>query len=164
MTAGRDPVAVAALQYCAAGTAEETLHTLMPLIDRAADDGAKLVCLPEAATFLAASRAALADEAEPAGESPVLDRLCNAAARRGIELSIGSMFFLGPDGRYVNRHLLVGADGGIRAQYDKIHMFDADVGDGKSYRESRYFAPGDEMVRADSCGMNMGLTLSLIHI
>ncbi|MEK9790635.1 MAG: carbon-nitrogen hydrolase family protein, partial [Alphaproteobacteria bacterium] len=159
MTAGRDPVAVAALQYCAAGTAEETLRTLMPLIDRAADDGAKLVCLPEAATFLAASRAALADEAEPAGESPVLDRLCNAAARRGIELSIGSMFFLGPDGRHVNRHLLVGADGGIRAQYDKIHMFDADVGDGKSYRESRYFAPGDEMVRADSCGMNMGLTI-----
>ena len=159
MTAGRDPMAVAALQYCAAGTAEETLRTLMPLIDRAADDGAKLVCLPEAATFLAASRAALADEAEPAGESPVLDRLCNAAARRGIELSIGSMFFLGPDGRHVNRHLLVGADGGIRAQYDKIHMFDADVGDGKSYRESRYFAPGDEMVRADSCGMNMGLTI-----
>ena len=77
MTAGRDPVAVAALQYCAAGTAEETLRTLMPLIDRAADDGAKLVCLPEAATFLAASRAALADEAEPAGESPVLDKLCN---------------------------------------------------------------------------------------
>ena len=78
MTAGRDPVAVAALQYCAAGTAEETLRTLMPLIDRAADDGAKLVCLPEAAAFLAASRAALADEAEPAGESMVLDRLCNA--------------------------------------------------------------------------------------
>ena len=55
MTAGRDLVAVAALQYCAAGTAEETLRTLMPLIDRAADDGAKLVCLPEAATFLAAA-------------------------------------------------------------------------------------------------------------
>ena len=161
MTAGRDPVVVAALQYCAAGTAEETLHTLMPLIDRAADDGAKLVCLPEAATFLAANRAALADEAEPVGESPVLDRLCDAAARRGIELSIGSMFFLGPDGRHVNRHLLVGADGEIRAHYDKIHMFDADVGDGKSYRESRYFAPGDEMVRTESCGMNM---LSLIHI
>ena len=63
MTAGRNPVAVAALQYCAAGTAEETLRTLMPLIDRASSDGAKLICLPEAATFLAASRAALADEA-----------------------------------------------------------------------------------------------------
>ena len=132
MTAAREPVAAAALQYCAAGSAAETLVTLMPLIDRAADEGAKLVCLPEAATFLAASRAALAEEAEPAGESPVLDRLCNTAARHGIELSIGSMFFLGPDGRHVNRQILVGADGGIRAQYDKIHMFDADVGDGKS--------------------------------
>ena len=59
---------------------------------------------------------------------------CRRTAR--IELSIGSMFFLGPDGRHVNRHLLVGADGGSARQYDKIHMFDADVGDGKSYRRS----------------------------
>ena len=107
MTAAREPVAAAALQYCAAGSAAETLVTLMPLIDRAADEGAKLVCLPEAATFLAASRAALAEEAEPAGESPVLDRLCNTAARHGIELSIGSIF-LGPDGRHVNRQILSG--------------------------------------------------------
>lgn len=155
----RTPLAVAALQYCAAGTAEETLATLIPMIDRAASDGAKLICLPEAATFLAANRAALADEAEPAGESLVLDRLCGRAASLGVSLSVGSMFFRGDDGRHVNRHLLIGPDGGVQAEYDKIHMFDANVGDGKSYRESKYFAPGDRMVMTETHGIQTGLTI-----
>ena len=53
------PVQVAALQYCAAGTAAETLTFLLPMITRAAEDGATLVCLPEAASFLAANRTSL---------------------------------------------------------------------------------------------------------
>lgn len=159
MSEPRPPLAVAVLQYCAAGSASETLSTLLPMIDRAAGDGAKLICLPEAATFLAATRAALAEEAEPIGQSPVLDRLCDRAAALGVSLSIGSMFFRGDDGRHVNRHLLIGPDGGVQAEYDKIHMFDADVGDGKAYRESKYFAPGDRMVMAESHGIQTGLTI-----
>ena len=159
MNAARAPLAVAALQYCAAGTAEETLATLLPMIDRAAGDGARLICLPEAATFLAANRAALVEEAEPASESRVLDRLCGRAAALGISLSVGSMFFRAEDGRHVNRQLLIGADGTVQAEYDKIHMFDANVGDGKSYRESNYFAPGDRMVMAAVDGIQTGLTI-----
>ena len=159
MSKPRAPLAVAALQYCAAGSADETLATLLPMIDRAAGDGAKLICLPEAATFLAASRAALAEKAEPIGKSPVLDRLSDRAAALGVSLSVGSMFFLGDDGRHVNRHLLIGPDGRVQAQYDKIHMFDADVGDGKAYRESKYFAHGDRMVMAESHGIQTGLTI-----
>ena len=159
MNAARAPLAVAALQYCAAGTAEETLATLLPMIDRAAGDGARLICLPEAATFLAANRATLVEEAEPAGESRVLHRLCGRAAALGISLSVGSMFFRAEDGRHVNRQLLIGADGTVQAEYDKIHMFDANVGDGKSYRESNYFAPGDRMVMAAVDGIQTGLTI-----
>ena len=159
MSAARTPLDVAALQYCAAGTAEETLATLLPMIDRAAGDGAKLICLPEAATFLAASRGALADEAEPADESPTLDKLCGRAAALGVSLSVGSMFFRAEDGRHVNRQLLIGPDGTVQAEYDKIHMFDANVGDGKSYRESNHFAPGDRMVMAGIDGIQTGLTI-----
>ena len=159
MSAARTPLDVAALQYCAAGTAEETLATLLPMIDRAAGDGAKLICLPEAATFLAASRGALAAEAEPADESPTLDKLCGRAAALGVSLSVGSMFFRAEYGRHVNRQLLIGPDGTVQAEYDKIHMFDANVGDGKSYRESNHFAPGDRMVMAGIDGIQTGLTI-----
>ncbi|MEI9905080.1 MAG: nitrilase-related carbon-nitrogen hydrolase [Asticcacaulis sp.] len=50
---------------------------------------------------------------------------------------IGSAIFRsGKDERVVNRTLLVDAEGEIAARYDKIHLFDADTPDGKSYRES----------------------------
>ena len=153
------PVTVAALQYCAAGTSQETLAFLLPMIAEAAEQGAGLVSLPEAATFLAGSRRALEKEAEDEGESPTLDALRGCAARHGIDLHAGSLFLRRGDGRLVNRAVMIGADGSVRAQYDKIHMFDANVGDGKRYRESDYFAAGDRMVMTDAAGWQLGLSI-----
>ena len=56
-------LSVAALQYCASDDATATLSSIEPLIAKAAQT-AQLVCLPEAASFLAASRAQLEKLAE----------------------------------------------------------------------------------------------------
>ena len=62
------PLSVAALQYCASDDATATLAHIEPLIARAARTS-KLICLPEAASFLAASRAQLAERAESEDDS-----------------------------------------------------------------------------------------------
>ena len=80
------PVRVAALQYCAAGTAAETLPFLLPMITRAAKDGATLVCLPEAASFLAANRASLREEAETEQRVTARPLTSFAIMRRGTAL------------------------------------------------------------------------------
>jgi len=156
---GPRPITVAALQYCAAGTAQETLASLLPMIAEAAAQGAGLVSLPEAATFLAGSRKALAAAAEDEDDSRTLGRLCDCAASHGIDLHVGSMFLRRADGRLVNRTVMIGTDGAVRAQYDKIHMFDATVGDGRRYRESDYFAAGDRLVMTEAGGWRMGLSI-----
>ena len=154
------PFRVAALQYCAAGTAGETLARLKPLITRAADGGARLICLPEAATFLAANRAALQSGAEREDDSPTLAELAAMATAHAVDLLVGSLFVRRRlDSRIVNRSVLIGDDGRVRATYDKIHMFDADVGDGRRYRESDHFAAGDRLIITESCGIAMGLTI-----
>jgi len=151
---------VAALQYCAAGTADETLAQLVPMIISAADTGAGLICLPEAATFLAKSRESLQVEAEWEDDSRSLAMLADTAAARGIDLLVGSIFLRRrADSRIVNRAVLIGGDGHIRASYDKIHMFDADVGDGRRYRESDHFAAGNQLVLTESRGIRLGLTI-----
>ena len=151
---------VAALQYCAAGTADETLAQLIPMIGRAADTGAGLVCLPEAATFLAKSRESLQAEAEWEDDSRSLAMLADSAAAHGLDLLVGSIFVRRrADSRIVNRAVLIGGDGHIRASYDKIHMFDADVGDGRRYRESDHFAAGNQLVLTESGGVGLGLTI-----
>ena len=68
------PVTVAALQYCAAGTSQETLAFLLPMIAEAAEQGAGLVSLPEAATFLAGSRRALERKPRTKGKALPLMR------------------------------------------------------------------------------------------
>ena len=151
---------VAALQYCAGATPAETLPHLFDMIARAAGDGAQLVVLPEAATFLAASREALNEIAEWEDDADSLDQLCQCAASYGINLMVGSMFVRRRrDNRLVNRCILIGPDGRLSCHYDKIHMFDANVGDGRQYRESDYFAAGSNMVLGDAAGMHLGLTI-----
>ena len=44
--------------------------------------------------------------------------------------------------RFANRSFLIGPDGAIMARYDKIHMFDVQVSETETYRESAAFVPG----------------------
>ena len=159
-TAPEQPLRVAALQYCAGGSFEETLPRLEPLIGDAAHSGARLVCLPEAATFLAANRTSLDSEAEWEDDSPALRRLATLANDLQISLLVGSTFLRRrQDSRIVNRSVLIGPDGTAITSYDKIHMFDANVGDGKRYRESDHFAAGNRLVLAEAFGLKLGLTI-----
>ena len=146
-----DTLRVAALQYCAGGDADTTLAHITPMINAAAKDKAKLVCLPEAASFLAETRKALQERAEDETNSASLQHL--QAVARGLDISIliGSLMIRRADDALVNRSYLLAADGQVQAYYDKIHMFDADVGDGKSYRESASFTAGNRLKLA-SCG------------
>ncbi len=52
--------------------------------------------------------------------------------------------------RFANRSILLRPDGSIATTYDKIHMFDVELGGGESYRESAAFRPGDRAVVADT--------------
>jgi len=150
---------VAALQYCSGGDAETTLTHIDPLIRHAADAGARLVCLPEAASFLAANREALRAKAEPETDSQTLQHLATLTKELGIWLLAGSLMIRRSDGKIVNRSYILAPDGCTKAHYDKIHMFDADVGDGRTYRESANFTAGDRMVVADCDLARIGMTI-----
>jgi len=83
------------------------------------------------------------------------------AAELGLWLSLGSLALKSgdADGRFVNRQFLIGPNGGIRARYDKIHMFDVELGGEESYRESKGYRPGTEAVTADTPWGRLGLTI-----
>ena len=49
------------------------------------------------------------------------------------------------DGQTFNRADLVSKDGQLLARYDKIHLFDVDLPDGNTYRESATVQPGSSL-------------------
>ena len=153
-------VTAAVLQYCARGSAEDTLAEITPLIGAAAQDGAQLICLPECASFIAENRTVLRELAETEHQSPTLDHLRNLARQHQVMLSVGSLLMSqGDDRRLVNRGYLISADGQILTRYDKIHMFDASIDDGQTYQESRHFSPGDRMVHLDTPLGHIGMSI-----
>ena len=63
------------------------------------------------------------------------------------------------DPRVANRSFLIAPDGLVAARYDKIHMFDVDLEQGESYRESRSYRPGEAAVLADLPWGKLGMTI-----
>ena len=153
---------VAALQYCASSDSLKNCDIASKLIDKAARKGATLVALPECANLLAASKAQLLQTAEHQSESVFLKMLCDKARQNHIWISAGSLMLQTEDkqdSRIANRQFMISPHGDITASYDKIHMFDADVGDGKIYRESDSFRAGSHPVMTEIDGHLAGLSI-----
>jgi len=132
------------------------------LCRRAADEGACLLCLPEAFSFIGGSAAETVAQAEPL-DGPRFDAYRALARDHGLWLSLGGFHEAGaPGGRVYNTHVVLDAGGGTVAAYRKIHLFDVDVPDGPVLLESRSTAPGGaslEVVDAtEALGFTFGLT------
>ncbi len=109
--------------------------------------GASYLALPENAFFMRGD-----DAHAPVDyrmhDHPGLLRCQTLARELKSWVLIGSIFValddaFGDDiGKWANRSVLVNPAGEIVKSYDKIHLFDADFGDGDSYRESERFVSG----------------------
>ena len=66
-------------------------------------------------------------------------------------LIVGSLHVkVAGEDRVANRCFVMGPDGNVITSYDKIHMFDVDLANGESYRESKTFRPGDTAKLAET--------------
>lgn len=126
-------------------------------IQRAAAGGARLISLPEVWTWLGPDEGNTAAEPVP---GPLTDQLGALARDLDIWLHAGSIYerVEGED-RLYNTTVVFNPEGGIAATYRKIHMFDVDLEEATSYRESATIAPGDEIVTVDIDGVTVGLTI-----
>ena len=151
----------ALVQITASDDPERNLPITERLIREAADQGADLVLTPEVTNIVSASRTRQNEVLALQDDDTTLARLREVAAETGIWLSIGSLALKSgdADGRFVNRQFLIGADGAIDATYDKIHMFDVELCEEESYRESKGYRPGTRAVVAETPVGNLGLTI-----
>ena len=150
----------ALLQLCSSDDPAENLPAVAELTDLAAAQGADIVCTPEVTNCVSLDRAHQQDVLCREDEDPVLAGLRDRARALGVWLSIGSLALKGgTGGRFVNRSLLVAPSGKISARYDKIHMFDVQVSETETFRESDGYAPGDRAVLAPTPLGCLGLTV-----
>lgn len=128
------------------------------LVRRAADEGATFVQTPEMTSLLERDRKALFEKAGSEEADLTVRSLREIARERRITVHIGSVAVRSGD-RLANRALLIGSDGEILARYDKVHLFDVDLPNGESWRESATYAGGTRAVAADTWFGRVGLTI-----
>ena len=92
-------------------------------------------------------------------DHPVLSAIREKAATGSAWILIGSLAIRLHNGTIANRSYLVDSNGELAARYDKIHMFDVQLDDGQSYRESETYQPGNEAVLTDLPWGRLGLTI-----
>jgi predicted amidohydrolase len=91
---------------------------------------------------------------------PVLAVVRSAARDHGIWVHLGSLALKDPaSGKRRNRGFLIDDQGDIRARYDKIHLFDVDLPNGETWRESSTYAAGEQAVLAQTPRGKLGLTI-----
>ncbi|HPE48744.1 MAG TPA: carbon-nitrogen hydrolase family protein [Hyphomonas sp.] len=130
------------------------------LIHEAAGQGAKFIATPEMTNLLDIRPGMARPKIVQETDDTSLPAFRALAEELGVTLLIGSIAVALPDEeRFANRSFMIGPDGGVIARYDKIHMFDVEVGDGQSYRESRAYRPGTEAVLATAPFGKIGMTI-----
>ncbi|WP_375687826.1 carbon-nitrogen hydrolase family protein [Pseudooceanicola sp. LIPI14-2-Ac024] len=152
---------VALLQITSSDDPAENLGMVSELIRKAAADGAEFVLTPEVTNCVSASRSRQEEVLRSPEEDPFLAAMPELARELGIWLLLGSIGLktTDPDGRFANRSFLFSPEGAEVAWYDKIHMFDVQVSETETYRESAGYRPGSRAVVAETDFAPIGMTV-----
>lgn len=150
---------IAVLQMCSGISPQENAATIVAAVADAASGGAAMLFTPEMSGLLDRDRERARPHVVAEADNPVLAAVRAAAAEHGVWVALGSLAVLREDGRWANRSLLVDAWGQIAARYDKIHMFDVQLATGETWRESAAYAPGEQVVTAQTPAGRLGLAI-----
>ena len=137
------------------------LPVTVDLLRQAVADGATFVLTPEVTNCISTSRKHQQGVLQHEADDITLAALREEAARAGITLLIGSLGLKtdDADGRFANRSFMIGPDGEILAKYDKIHMFDVQINETETWRESEGYRPGTQAVLADAGFAKVGMSV-----
>ena len=134
----------AAIQMCSGVDPEKNAADMTNLVREAASQGAIYVQTPEMTGAVQKDRAGLMAVLKDEANDVIVSTAQELARDLGIHVHVGSTAIALADGKIANRGFLFAPGGDRICTYDKIHMFDVDLDNGESWRESAVYRPGGE--------------------
>ncbi len=155
---------IGCLQMCSGPDVDDNLKFIDQQLKLAAQKGVELVQLPENFAQMPLSAKNQVIEVDSTGA--IQDFLRAAAKRYKLALIAGAIPIkehAGSDANPVARCLLIDSNGGVVSRYDKIHLFNVQLPDGKHYRESDRFSPANSLAEnlrvSEVAGVQLGLSI-----
>ena len=150
---------VAAIQMLSGPSVAVNLREAGRLVEIAASQGAQLVVLPEYFCIMGMKDTDKVAVCEQDGSGPIQEFLKETAKHFGIWLVGGSVPLTSSKSNKVRNSCLVYDNKGQQvARYDKMHLFNLDLGD-ELYTEEETIEAGDEVVVIESPFGRIGLSI-----
>ena len=152
-------IKVAGIQMASSPNVSSNLTEAERLIALAAEQGAKIVVLPEYFCIMGLKDIDKVAVREKAGDGPIQRFLSKMAREYEIWLIGGTIPLVSNYPNKVRNSCLVYNDKGEQvARYDKIHLFGLDLG-AEHYHEENTIESGDEVVTVDTPYGKIGLSV-----
>lgn len=149
----------ACIQNCASSNMGESIEDAQELVRDAHGAGAEFIALAEFFSCLDLDKNGLHVSPFREDEHPALAAFRKLSEELETWLLLGSIAVYDGQGKRRNRSILLDPSGNVVSRYDKIHMFDVNLPNGETYRESDVFVAGEEAVTADLPWTRLGLTV-----
>mgnify|MGYP000043257391 CR=1 FL=1 len=159
MTTDLSHFTAACVQMQGTRSIDANIEAASAMIREAAKAGADYVQTPEQTAIMELDTAKVFEQITAEADDRALAAFRTLAAELGIWLHIGSLAIRISETQGANRAFVITPDGEIAARYDKIHMFDVDLPNGETYRESKAYRPGTAAVVADLPWARFGLSI-----
>jgi predicted amidohydrolase len=159
LESNKDMVKVAAIQMASGPYVSANLSEAERLIEIAANQGARLVVLPEYFAIMGLKETDKVAVREEEGKGPIQSFLAKMAKKHKIWLVGGSIPLVSNFPNKVRNSCLVFDDKGqLAARYDKIHLFGLDLGN-EHYHEEKTIESGDAVKVVDTPFGRIGLSI-----
>lgn len=148
----------ACVQMCGRTDPSVNRDDAVRMIREAASRGATFVQTPEISNVVNRDRASMLTSLLTEDKDPMLQAFQALARELKITIHAGSLSIQNGD-KVANRAFVISSSGDIAARYDKIHLFDVDLPNGETWRESNTFTGGTDAVVVDIPHAKLGVAI-----
>jgi len=152
---------VALVQITASADPSKNASANRAYADEAVSAGADFIMFPEVCNMIEPDRDACREKAKDVLEDQTIVNLQACARQNAVWVLVGSVVVQSDitPGKLANRSVFIDDQGAIVATYDKMHLFDVDVGSGDVYRESDTYQAGAGLTLASTPWGPLGMTV-----
>jgi len=151
---------ISAIQMTSTASLVENLAIVETLMNKAVAEGASLIVLPEMFPIAGMETTDKIRVSEPFGTGQIQDFLSQQAQKNNLWIVGGTIPLKTDNPNQISAACLVYNDQGkVVGRYDKIHLFDVDISQTESYRESATTHPGSTVTVIDTPVGKLGLAV-----
>lgn len=119
-----------------------------------------LICTPECSNIITSDKLHLLNYSTYQSDCPIIKMTKKFSKKNKVNINLGSLLLkVKGKKKMINRSIIINKYGKIQASYDKIHLFDVNINNKETHRESDFFSRGKNLKVTKVNGVNIGLSI-----